>query len=351
MIASLKRIIYLGIFWLLISAGFFLWSYTQAWWLSDLFDGSDLPQYGPDFEKQLVDGWWVIDKDVSRDRTLRENVIELFYPSENWGNVLYHVIRDITLGIMIIFIVWTGWSMLLNSKTEESKKKLSNLLYILLWWVFVYAANWLFWDVFHFSNDQFTTWQEGIWWFTDAMIWKSSVLFVILSAIKAFAFFLAIIMIVVTWFKVVAAGEWEKWKKLIKWIINVVVALLIIKWVDFIYYLTADTNTFVKNASDLIINVAKVFWYIYWIIIVIMVIVAWYLYITDGWSGGNFKKASNILVNILLSALVLFAFLLIAYQIFAEFQEDGDALNVASDTSSQTSLVTPTNNDYFKSLA
>jgi hypothetical protein len=67
-----------------------------------------------------------------------------------------------------------------------------------------------------------------------------------------------------------------------------------------------------------------------------MVIVSWYLYITDGWSGSNFKKASNILINILLSALVLFAFLLIIYQIFAEFQTWWDAV---SDTIAWTKMV------------
>ena len=137
-----------------------------------------------------------------------------------------------------------------------------------------------------------------------------------------------------------AAWEWEKWKKLVKWIINVVVALLIIKWVDYIYYVAANSSTFVENASNFIINVAKLFGYIYWVVIVIMVIVAWYLYITDGWSGSNFKKASNILINILLSALVLFAFLLIVYQIFAEFQTWWDAV---SDTIGEIATLLPNN--------
>ena len=125
-----------------------------------------------------------------------------------------------------------------------------------------------------------------------------------------------------------AAGEWEKWKKLVKWLINVVVALLVIKWVDFIYYLAADSSHFVDNASAFIINVAKFFGYLYWIATVIMVIVAWYLFITDGWSWANFKKATNIIINILLSALVLFGFLLITYQIFAEFQKGWDAVSM-----------------------
>jgi hypothetical protein len=105
-----------------------------------------------------------------------------------------------------------------------------------------------------------------------------------------------------------------------------VVALLIIKWIDFVYYLAADSNNFVQNASDFIINVARIFGYVYWVLIVIIVFVAWYLYITDGWGGSNFKKAGNILINILLSWLVLFAFLLILYQVFAEFQTGWDAV-------------------------
>lgn len=175
-------------------------------------------------------------------------------------------------------------------------------------------------------GDAFTDGESGtgLGWFTNSLIWK--VFFLVLSAMKAAAFFLAIIMTIITWFRVMAAGEWEKWKKLVKWLINVVVSLLIIKWIDFLYYLTADSSNFVANAADFIINVAKVFWRIYWVITVIMVIVAWYLYITDGWSWSNFKKASNILINILLSALVLFGFLLITYQIFAEFQEWWDAV-------------------------
>lgn len=331
----LKKTKYLKILWLLIFASVFLWNFSFGqWW--------NLPQYEKDFTKPLIDGWYVIDKtDVRADQTIRQNIMTLFYPSVDWQNLMYDVIKDITLWVMIIFIVMAWASLLLNNKPEESKKHLTSLLYILLWWVFVYGANWLFGDVFNFWNkgDSFTTWQEGIWWFTDAMIWKNSVLFVILSAIKAFAFFLAIIMIVITWFKVVAAWEWEKWKKLVKWLINVVVALLIIKWVDFIYYLTADSSTFIKNASEFIINVAKLFGWIYGVVIVIMVIVAWYLYITDWWSWGNFKKASNILVNILLSALVLFAFLLIAYQIFAEFQTWWDALEVATEQVSETAYL------------
>lgn len=263
---------------------------------------------------------------VDKEKSLGDNIKSMFYP-KTWGeSVMYEVIRDMTLWVMILFFVRAWASLLLNKKPEESRKHLYSLLYIMLGWVLVYASSWLFWTIFNFWNmwDTFTQTDTWVKWVTNSLTQK--VAFVILSAIKAAAFFVAIIMTVVTWFKVIAAGEWEKWKKLVKWLINVVVALLVIKGVDFVYYLAADSSNFVKNASDFIINIAKVFGRLYGIVTVIMVIVAWYLYITDGWTWSNFKKASNVLINVLLSALVLFGFLLIVYQIFAEFQTWGDAV-------------------------
>lgn len=317
------------------------------------FVNAEPPKFDQDFASHLKEDDWVLNPDDfgvdEENKTFRENIISLFYPSNSWeASAIYKVLRGITLWVMIIFIVIAGASLLLNKKPEESKKHLFSLMYIMLWWVFIYAANWLFWSVLNFNRGDFTSWESsqpwGLGWFTRVLVWNGSVLFVILSAIKAFAFFLAIIMIVVTWFKVMAAWEWEKWRKLVKWLINVVVALLIIKWVDFIYYLASDSSTFVHNAADFIINVARVFAWIYWVIVFIMVLVAWYLYITDWWDWSSFKKASNVLINILLSALVLFGFLLITYQIFAEFQKGWDAVTTheedTQDTENPTAYVT-----------
>lgn len=324
MLKSLQKTIKIITFWLLILAGcvFPMANQTIA---------SNAPVYLTDFANNLMKGQdkWVIDPgsrfQVDKDKTLKQNIVALFYPSTSGGgNAIYHVIREMTLWVMIIFFVWAWASILFDRKPEEVKKTLRSLVYILIWWVFVYWANWIFWDVLDFKGGDFTV-ENWIKWVEDA---THKVFFVVLSALKAFAFFLSIIMIVITWFRVIAAGEWEKGKKLVKWLINVVIGLLIIKWIDFIYYIAADAKNLVSNAAELIINIAKVFAYIYWVITVIMVIVAWYLYMTDGWSWNNFKKATNVLVNILLSALVLFAFLLILYQIFAEFQRDGDAVSM-----------------------
>ena len=247
---------------------------------------------------------------ISKDNTLRDNIACLFYP--DWrnsnGNFVYNLVRDMTLWIMIAFIVRAWASLLFNRKPEDMKKTLWSLVYILLWWCFVYWANWLFGDVLDFRwGGQFTSSTES--WINpivDKFTWWGWVLFIVLSAIKAFAFFMAIIMTVITWIRVISAWDWEKWKKLVKWLINIVVALLVIKWIDFVFYIAEDSQNFLQNASKFIVNVARVFAYIYGILVVIMVIIAWYFYMTDGWGWSNFKKASNILVNVLLSALVLF---------------------------------------------
>lgn len=275
---------------------------------------------------------------VSKDKTLRENIVCLFYPQSRdaGGNVIYKVIRDMTLWVMIAFLV-RGWaSLLFNRKPEDLKKAAWTLLYAVVWWCFIYWANWLFWEVLNFDGaswpmtaDADTAWQSWVNPIVNAFIWGGWVMFVVLSALKVFAFFMAIIMMIVTWIRVISAWDWEKGKKLVKWILNIVIALLVIKWIDFIFYIAEDSEHFLANAADLIENVAKIFAYIYWSVIVIMVILAWYFYMTDGWDWWNFKKATNILVNILLSWLVLFAFLLILYQIFAEFRTWWDAVEEA----------------------
>lgn len=326
MSTSIKRILYTSIcsFLVLISCVLPLNNFTEA----------TPPKFAKDFTSYLTLWGWLLDPDdfwVSQDNTLRDNVVALFYP---WGtanntNAIYNVIRGLTLWLMIVFIV-RAWAGLLFSKDPKTMSKtLNTFIYILIWWAFIYGANRLFWSVFDFNSDKFVAWEENWFeWVTGALVWENSVFFFVLSALKAAAFFFAIIMIVLTWIRVIGAGEGEKWKKLVKGLINVVVALLIIKWVDFVYYLAADSNNFVENASNFIINVARIFGYIYGVIIVIMIFIAWYLYITNGWGESNFKKASTILINILLSWIVLFVFLLILYQVFAEFQTWGDAVTV-----------------------
>jgi hypothetical protein len=75
----------------------------------------------------------------------------------------------------------------------------------------------------------------------------------------------------------------------------------------------------VTKATDLIIEIAKIMWFIIWALMMIMLFYAWFLYITDQWSSDSMKKATNIIIWILVTAVVIFALLLIIYQVVNEF--------------------------------
>jgi hypothetical protein len=125
-------------------------------------------------------------------------------------------------------------------------------------------------------------------------------------------------MIVVTGFRVISAADADKSKKIVKGVINVLVALVIIKVVDFIYYIAA-TPDFATQATGFILSVAKFFGYLYGAAAVLMVFYAGYSLLVDGGGGTGMKRAKNLLINLAISGVVLFSFLLILYQIFAEF--------------------------------
>ncbi|GHV21713.1 hypothetical protein FACS189428_2590 [Clostridia bacterium] len=125
-------------------------------------------------------------------------------------------------------------------------------------------------------------------------------------------------MTVITGFRVIMAADADKSKKLVRGVLNVVGALVIMKGVDFIYYM-ASVESFATQAADFIISAAKFFGYMYGAAAVLMVFYAGYSFITDGGGGNGFKRAKAILINLLVSGLVLFGFLLILYQVFNEF--------------------------------
>ncbi|MDR0607388.1 MAG: hypothetical protein LBG52_03360 [Candidatus Peribacteria bacterium] len=179
--------------------------------------------------------------------------------------------------------------------------------------LFIYGAGWLFGDVFNMEELQGL---EGV--VQKALDGNDSLFFQLLTFLKGAAFFWAILMVVITGFRVVMAADADKSKKLVRGVLNVVGALVIIKGVDFIYYI-ASVENFTAQAADFIVSAAKFFGYIYGAVAVLMVFYAGYSFITDGGGGDGFKRAKTILINLLVSGLVLFGFLLILYQVFSEF--------------------------------
>ena len=115
-----------------------------------------------------------------------------------------------------------------------------------------------------------------------------------------------------------SADKSDKVKAWLKWLLNVIVALVIIKLIDYVYYI-AQLPDLVNQTTELIIEIAKIVWFIIWALMVIMLFYAGFLFITDQWSTEKMKKATNIIVWIVVTALVIFSLLLIIYEIFNEF--------------------------------
>jgi hypothetical protein len=126
-------------------------------------------------------------------------------------------------------------------------------------------------------------------------------------------------MLVVSGFRMMSAmDKSDKVKIAQKWAINVVIALVLIKVIDYLFYI-AQTPAFGTKAADLIVNVAITLWWILWSLFVLALFYAWFLLITSSGKEDAMKKAKSIIINIFIVSLVIFLFLLIVYQVFNEF--------------------------------
>lgn len=297
-----------------------------------LINGSAFAQIAPSYQRNFAawltakyaDSDWRVDNvydisKVSSEKTLEENIKCLFYPnSNNWcGNttnwwLIWSVFRYIWFWILVLFLCVVGIKFVVQP--DKAKDHLMSLVYILYWAALFFGATWILGIWLNVS------WLEGTESLVDAIQWNTnSVWFKIVAFLKALVFFIAIIMVVIHGFKAMSsADKADKAQAAIKWIINVVVALVIIKIVDYLYYIV-QFNDFADKATSLIIEIAKIFGFIVWALLVLMAFYAGFLFITDGGKWENMKKATKIIVWIVLVSSVIFLLLLIMYQIFAEF--------------------------------
>lgn len=257
---------------------------------------------------------------IKRDQTIEQNIKNLFYPSTTntdsacivtWtGGLLWDFIKFITFGLIFLFVVLTGVKFLTEG-ADGGKKAASNLMYIAYGSFLVFGAIWILGYVLNIEN---------LKWSSDLVNNLENNLFLqILSFFKVLAFFIAVVMMVWTWFKMMSALDKEdKVKEGKKWIVNIIVALVLIKIVDYIYYM-AQSVTFASQASAMIISIAKILWWALGIVFVLGLLYSGYSMFLSNGDEKAFKKVKSILMNIFLVSLIIFFFLLIIYQIFNEF--------------------------------
>lgn len=284
-----------------------------------LLDSSDGGDYGEES---------VYDLKIDRNKTLAHNIQCLLYPnsyniwcSETSSGVLWDLIRYLGFVLLFIFILIVGFNLLINwDDPEKVKKSLKSLYYMAIWALLLFAGSWLIWTALNVNN-LWWTWMNGTWngLFDQLAVWWDSLFLKTLLFLKWFAFFVALIMVIFYWFRMMyATDKADKTKQMLSGVWNALLALVFTKIIDYIYYI-AQLSDFGAKATELIIQIAKVLWYILWWSLLIMIFYAWYLLLTDQWKAENMKKAKNIIMGIVLSAVVLFFLMLILYQIFSEF--------------------------------
>lgn len=296
-----------------------------AWWSQSF---AIAPSFDDNFAKYMTDttpdqygrveAVFSFSDCIKRDQSIVQNVKNLFYPNQTvnpkcststWG-LLRDVVRIITFGLIFLFVVITGMKFILEG-AEAGKKAWMNLIYIWYWAFLVYWSVWILWFVLNIEN--------SLWSSELVSNLENNLFLQILSFFKVLAFFIAIVMMVITGFKMMSALDKEdKIKEWKKGIVNIIVALVFIKIIDYIFYI-AQTATFAAKAGALILSVAKILGWILWIVFVLALTYGWYTLFFSGWDEKAFKKTKSILINILMISLVLFFFLLIIYQIFNEF--------------------------------
>lgn len=259
---------------------------------------------------------------VSKTNTFKQNVECLFFPTPTSagngavaGGYLRGIIKYVGYILVFVYLVMSAIRLVISGKKSENlKAELNNFLYIMIGAALFFWAVWLFSQVINLSAIDQTS---GL---KDNLVSNTGILFFVLTFLKWAAFFLAIVMIVITGFQMMnpSSGE-EGWgKKLFKNLAAVIAALVGMKVVDFLYYI-ASQQDFTKRAGEFIIQIAKMLGYLSGSVIVIMIIYSGYLLIVDGGKWENFKKAKNTLINIVLAVGSLFLFLFVIYQIFSEF--------------------------------
>ena len=258
---------------------------------------------------------------MDRSKTLMENVKNLFYPgqfinnsvcSQSAGGQIRDVIRVIGFAVLFIFLVVAWINFIMNAKEPDGPKKAwMSLIYIGYGAFLLFGVTWILWSVLNI-------W--GVQWTTQLVQNVQNNMFLqVLSFFKVLAFFFAIVMIIVYGFRVMASmDQSDKIKSVQKWIMNVLLALVFIKLIDYIFYI-AQTPDFGTKASDMIVDVARILWFVLGAALVLAVFYAGFLFITSSGKEETFKKAKGLIVNVFIVSIVVFLFLLIVYQIFREF--------------------------------
>ncbi len=247
---NIKKIVFWLIIWISIVIGSVIW--TE---ISDVY--ANAPSFEKNYVNYLMKSWdnpngnetlWDLSKiGIDKNSSFMENVKNIFYPdlSGQWWK-LWDIIKVLWLVVFVLMLVWQWFQYVLQADDEGKVWKFHiNFAYIFLWGIIFFWATWLLWIGLN-------VWWD--WWSSELINKLDSwILFQIFSGLRAGAFFVAIILLAFTgWRIMVAMDSEDKIKAGRQWILNIIISLLVIKVIDYIYFV-AQTPDFKSKATELIV--------------------------------------------------------------------------------------------------
>lgn len=277
---------------------------------------SNVPSYERNFRKEILDEKGLYNATerfgIDTKKSLKENISNLFSP-DNDKSKIWVLIKQLIIGVTILFIARAWIDMLTRANDAEKQKKARmSLLYILAWWFLVFGAVEIVSLLFNLTGNGSPADQ-----LTYTLTQK--IFFLILSFLKAGAFFFAIIMTVLYGYQMISAMDKDEMAtKARKGIMNVLLALIWIKVVDFIYFI-AQKSTFASEFKTLLFNAAKILWWAMGAVMVGSLIYTGFRYISAQGDETKVKEAQKTITKIFYAVLIVFMFLLISRQIIDAF--------------------------------
>ena len=262
----------------------------------------------PSFENtnKLKKVWYNLSLHVSRNASLENNIRNLFFPSAKSWWLIWDNLKIIAVWLLFIFLV-RAWSLLVMNADDEGelKKAKLNLLYILYGAFLIFASVWLLWSSILDIWWDATTWQKVLVNVQNKVIWNILIFF------KSAAYFVAILMMVYYWIKIIKAQEKEdKIKAARTWALNIILALVAIKVLDYIYYI-AQKSSFKSDALNFLTATGNVLWWILWVLLILAILYSAILLVTSRWNEEAWKKAKITIRNVFLVIVVVFLFIAI----------------------------------------
>lgn len=279
-----------------------------------------------DFANPLLQKWGNGDEkaftfdNLKDDNMIIDNIKSLFFPSDDaaWagGGQIWKFIRIVAVAVFFALLVWAWFQFILNADNPDGIKNAKmSLLYILLGAAVFFLARWVLTKLLDvWSVDGLYDSGTG----NSVMDKANDLAVVVLSFLKAIAFFVALFFIVWYGFQIVTAvAEEEKVLAAKQGVINVLFALIFIKVIDYLYYI-ALSGDFKNKAIDFIVQASKFLTYLIWAAFILALIYAGYIMVTSTWDDERTTKATNIVKAVFIVWILVLLFMLIIHQVFQD---------------------------------